>query len=302
MSTTGLEEVKVLTSKQQGGKFAHYIVANSNNDSEDILKCYRRIHDHVERLVMNVNLNLWETVDKHIMVNSSPESRLEKLAPSKFAAYNAGLSVGVSRGPCAPDTRLEEIDKLLKWAGQPDGEGVYWLNGMAGTGKTTIAYSFCKKLDNDRQLAASFYCSRAVDKCKDVRMIIPTVAYQLARFSYPFQTALSQALSEDPDAATRDLDLQFKSLIAEPLQQTRAALPHGCVVVIDALDECEDEKSIGKFLHLLLSSLQDLELPIRFLVSSRPEPEIYKQMTSQSEPRAHSKLVLHELRNTTGGL
>ncbi|KAH7338604.1 hypothetical protein B0J17DRAFT_571031, partial [Rhizoctonia solani] len=162
----------------------------------------------------------------------------------------------------------------------------------AGTGKTTVTYSLCNRLDQDRRLAASFYCSRAMGECKDVRIILPTIAYQLARFSYPFQSALSQALSEDPDVATRDLELQFRTLIAEPVHRARAALPPGCVVMIDALDECEDENSIGKFLKVLLS-LQNL--PIRFLVSSRPEPEIYKQMAS----RSHSRLVLHELSNST---
>ncbi|CAE6436316.1 unnamed protein product [Rhizoctonia solani] len=280
-------EIKLITNKQQRGKMAH-ITANSNHDSDEILEGYRRIHDHVGRLAMNTNLSLWKTVDKYVM-----ESRLDKLAASKFAPYNAGLSVGVARGPCAPDTRLEEIDNLLLWANKPDGEGVCWLNGMAGTGKTTIAYSLCHRLDEDRRLAASFYCSRAMGECKDVRMILPTIAYQLARFSYPFQSALSAALSKDPDAATRELELQFRTLIAGPLDQARAAIPPGCVVVIDALDECEDENSIGKLLKVLLSSHHTL--PIRFLVSSRPEPEIHKQMTTGS----HSRLVLHELSNST---
>ncbi|CAE6422756.1 unnamed protein product [Rhizoctonia solani] len=287
-------ELQTITKKQNRRQVAHYIAAYLGEDplANDILECYRRINDHVGRLAMNANLSLRKTVDEYIM-----DSRLEKLAPSKSAAYNAGLSVGVSRGPCAPGTRLEEINRLLTWACEPDEEGVCWLNGMAGTGKTTIAYSFCNRLDDNGQLAASFYCSRAIDKCKDVRMIIPTVAYQLARFSYPFQCALSQVLSEDPDAATRDLELQFKALISEPLQRTRGTLPPDCVIVIDALDECEDSNSTGKFLNILLSSFQGL--PIRFLVSSRPEPEIYKQMTSPSGPSAYARLVLHELSSST---
>ena len=33
---------------------------------------------------------------------------------------------------------------------------VYWLNGMAGTGKTTIAYSFSEMLDEENFLGGTF--------------------------------------------------------------------------------------------------------------------------------------------------
>ncbi|CEL63638.1 putative WD repeat-containing protein alr3466 OS=Nostoc sp, (strain PCC 7120 / UTEX 2576) GN=alr3466 PE=4 SV=1 [Rhizoctonia solani AG-1 IB] len=268
-------EVDLMKTKQTR-RVARYLAADLRTDSDDIFECYERIRDHVSRLV---------------------DSRLEKLKPSKYAAYNTCLSLGVSRGPCSPNTRLGEINKLLIWASQPDGEMVCWLDGMAGTGKTTIAYSLCRELEADGRLAASFFCSRAVDKCKDVRMILPTIAYQLAQFSYPFKCALSQALSGDPDAATRDLELQFKNLINEPLQKARRTFPPDSIVAIDALDECEDENATGKLLKAILSSSRDL--PIRFFISSRPEPEIYKQMTSKIGLQAHTRLVLHELSSST---
>jgi len=37
---------------------------------------------------------------------------------------------------------------LKDWARDADGAEVYWMNGMAGTGKTTILYSLCKWLSN----------------------------------------------------------------------------------------------------------------------------------------------------------
>ncbi|KAL5634833.1 hypothetical protein ACGC1H_002756 [Rhizoctonia solani] len=62
------------------------------------------------------------------------------------------------------------------------------------------------------------------------------------------------------------------------------------IVVIDALDECENKESTRDILGVLLGKTADLL--IKFIVSSRPEPQIRDQMTGD---RVRSKLVLHEL-------
>jgi hypothetical protein len=38
-----------------------------------------------------------------------------------------------------------------------------WLTGLAGLGKTTIAYTICKMLHEDRLPFASFFCSLQLD-------------------------------------------------------------------------------------------------------------------------------------------
>ncbi|CAE6422775.1 unnamed protein product, partial [Rhizoctonia solani] len=96
----------------------------------------------------------------------------------------------------------------------------------------------------------------------------------------------------DPDAHTRSLKVQFDSLIAKPSTEVQHALPEDLVVVIDALDECENENSVGQILDILLSNSN---IPIRFLISSRPEPEIYRRMMVQLGEDSGSRLVLHEL-------
>ncbi|KAF8756903.1 ribosomal large subunit assembly [Rhizoctonia solani] len=163
---------------------------------------------------------------------------------------------------------------------------------MAGTGKTTISYSLCENLDANRQLAASFFCSRVLPECRNVNLIIPTIAYQLARASYPFRFALSRVLEKDPDVHTRLPHLQFDALISKPLLDVEESLPENLVVVIDALDECEDKESTNIILDVMFTKSADL--PIKFIVSSRPEPEIRDGMAKQSN-RAQSRVVLHEL-------
>jgi hypothetical protein len=117
------------------------------------------------------------------------------------------------------------------------------MNEMAGTGKTTIAYTLCKRLNTTHQLAASFFCSRSLPDCRDAARILPTIAYQLARFSHPFQEALCQVLAVDPDIGVYDIMDQFEKLLRNPLVEVKRTFPDNVVVVIDALDECADAKS-----------------------------------------------------------
>lgn len=186
---------------------------------------------------------------------------------------------------------MNVIKEMLDWVYNGSGS-VYWMSGMAGTGKTTIAYSLCIELESDKRLAASFFCSRLLSECRDVNLIIPSIAYQLARASQPFRFALSQVLAKEPDAHTRLPQIQFDILIAGPLSEIRETLPGNMVVMIDALDECENKESASQILGVLLA--KSSELPIKFIVSSRPEAGIRDQM-EEGENRVSSGMVLHEL-------
>jgi MoxR-like ATPase len=54
------------------------------------------------------------------------------------------------------------------------------LNGQAGTGKSAIAKTIAERLLADGQLGASF-CSRDFKKRRNIQLIFPTLATQLAR-------------------------------------------------------------------------------------------------------------------------
>jgi ATP-dependent phosphoenolpyruvate carboxykinase len=38
-----------------------------------------------------------------------------------------------------PETRVDVLRELHNWAGEHDDRSIFWLDGLAGTGKTTIA-------------------------------------------------------------------------------------------------------------------------------------------------------------------
>ncbi|CAE6531331.1 unnamed protein product [Rhizoctonia solani] len=260
----------------------------AEEDLEKIYKTYKEIEQHIRRLMLDANLNLWKTMDEEVAAR-----RLLQLSSAMSGAYNSGVSDSVKRGPCTKGTRIFELKKLRGWALSQSAKPIYWMCGMAGTGKTTISYSLCADLDATGELAASFFCTRLVSECRNVQLIIPAIAYQLAQFSGHFRHALSKVLAVDPVAHTRNLELQLQKLIIGPLKEMQNNLSSDFLIVIDALDECDDQESTGKILDLLIQTIS--ELRVRFLVSSRPEPEIHRRMENQVGDKPDAKLVLDQL-------
>ncbi|EUC54565.1 peptidase C14, partial [Rhizoctonia solani AG-3 Rhs1AP] len=286
-------EISDIRKIQAKGKVREYLEAE--RDADAVLVRYRRIQSHLQRLSvatqLNADISVWRIVDE-----IATDNRLKYLSPSLSACYNSAQAVELKRGPCTEGTRVDLLGQILGWIESSDSGSIYWMNGMAGTGKTTIAYSLCEELDTSYKLAASFFCSRLLPECRDVNLIIPSIAFQLARSSRPFRFVLSRVLERDPGVHTRLPHLQFDSLVSQPLLEVRSTLPENLVVVIDALDECENKESTSRILEILLT--KSTNLPLKFIVSSRPEPEIRDEMLKQSN-QAKSRVVLHELDRLT---
>ncbi|KAG8695107.1 hypothetical protein FRC09_009393 [Ceratobasidium sp. 395] len=168
---------------------------------------------------------------------------------------------------------------------------------MAGTGKTTIAYSLCEYLQAIQKLGGSFFCSQRLPECRNVNRIIPSISYRLSHFSAPFRHALSCVLAENKDPCNQVLRKQFETLFVSPLREVMRTLPANIVIVIDALDECNDQNGIGKVLKTLLSHAA--ELPVKFFVTSRPEAAIMDQMRKKAVEEVRFELRLHEIKHTT---
>lgn len=205
-----------------------------------------------------------------------------------MANYDSKLSTEISRRACTEGTRTAILTEMNNWSLNPDAPDMYLMSGMAGTGKTTIACSFSNSLEKRKQLAASFFCTRTSPECRDASKILPTIAYQLARYSIPFQSALCEVLGRDPDIGSKNIVKQFEQLLQQPLLKVKEAIPENLVVVVDALDECDDRRSVKLVLDMLLKFAPSL--PLKFFVTSRPEPEIYIRMVT---PSATSRTILH---------
>jgi len=69
---------------------------------------------------------------------------------------NAGHLCGNRQG-CLKGTREGVLKDIGDWFASDQGQRVFWLNGLAGTGKSTIAQTFAEMTFADRKLGASFF-------------------------------------------------------------------------------------------------------------------------------------------------
>jgi gluconate kinase len=71
------------------------------------------------------------------------------------------------------------LNEIKDWAENPDKSPVFWLNGLAGTGKSTIAQTIAERVFAEGQLGASFFCSRDVEDRSSLQLQSnPDVVYE----------------------------------------------------------------------------------------------------------------------------
>jgi len=155
------------------------------------------------------------------------------------------------------------------WVKNPQGQTVYWLNGLAGTGKSTIAQSFSEMVSKEGILGASFFCSRDYLNRQELKKIFPTLAHQLACNYSHLQTHIINMIKQDPTIAHTSLISQLENLLINPLSRERVS----CVIIIDALDECIDDQPSSAILSVLGQFTRQLPL-VKFFITGRPEPRI----------------------------
>ena len=164
------------------------------------------------------------------------------------------------------------------------------MNGLAGTGKTTIAQTTAKRAFTDGILGASFFCSRDFEDRSDLRLIFPTLAVQLSRRYPEFRSAFVELVRSDPDIVHESLYNQMKKLIVQPLVKS----PISTVIVIDALDECKDKEPASVILSILGQFVAEVPT-VKFFITGRLEPRIQEGFRLPLLAEATDVCVLHEV-------
>ncbi|KZP30712.1 hypothetical protein FIBSPDRAFT_1037980 [Athelia psychrophila] len=200
-----------------------------------------------------------------------------------------------ARVACTEGTRADVIEEIGAWT--DDGPPVFWLDGSAGTGKSTIAFTLARSFNEMGILGASFFCSRDDATCSNHKLIFPSIAYQLARFHPQFGQILADVVRRRPEVIHFDVAYQLQELIVQPLSSIHD-FPSGCVVVIDALDECKDESTISVILAALSRHVEKLS-PLKIFLTSRPEHNIHLGFSDNVLQGATRRFILHEIRPST---
>ena len=170
---------------------------------------------------------------------------------------------------------------------------IFWLNGLAGTGKSTIAQTFAERMFADGKLGASFFCSRDFADRNNLHAIFPTLAIQLAYRYQLFRDKLLQVL-KGPDATKESLCSQMEKLIVGPLEASGIST----LIIIDALDECKDEEPASAILSILSRYMNEIPR-VKFFITGRPEPQIHSGFRLRSLLPITEVLRLHEVKPET---
>jgi gluconate kinase len=214
---------------------------------------------------------------------------IDRLSPVQGALHNH-----TETPACLEGTRVELLNSIRQWMSDPTGKQVYWLTGVAGTGKTTVAQSVADMAEKLGILGATFLFSHLSEDRRDYRRVIPTLAYQLAR-DPRLRPGVVAAVNADKAIAMTSTSIQARHLLFNVLQKLSSTAPSCMLIVLDALDECnKDAQKMhgGNLVPILVAGLKNTPF-VKVFLTSRPEPSIEAMFIDKNLHSQSRTLALH---------
>ncbi len=178
---------------------------------------------------------------------------------------------------------------------------IMWLHGGAGAGKSAIAQRIAERCHEADILLASFFASNRADARRmDANYIIPTIAYQIARAIPEAHTRITEEITRDPLIFAQSFEAQMLALVVRPLQPLVMAgffadpTSSQRLVIVDGLDEISDRGARVKILQVISNALHFHNIPLIFLIASRPEQEISHAFSMEPLSAMTGRLLLDE--------
>ncbi|KIM75856.1 hypothetical protein PILCRDRAFT_662423, partial [Piloderma croceum F 1598] len=225
---------------------------------------------------------------------ANTDDPVSSLPRAEGARFNS--STRQDESGCLEQTRVDVLRDIDQWIMDDDKDApwMFVLQGLAGTGKSTIAHTVCKKMTERGRLGASFFFSRNEASCSNPFLVFTTIAYQLA-IQYPqFRNTLTKILKSDSDIVGLNLEMQLVKLMVEPIRAAADDIGSDpVVVVIDAVDECGNYRA--QILSLLCALGPKLPVSLKLFVSLRPEHDLKTVFSSQDAHWGARSLILHDV-------
>ncbi|RDB21652.1 Vegetative incompatibility protein HET-E-1 [Hypsizygus marmoreus] len=275
-------DIETITNKH---KLSGYIAAGADKDILSAL-----VDDIRDALVDYQTITQIEIDMRTAALITAEEDRLLLQLPR---APNASHLSEVHKS-CLKGTRTSLLDDLEAWSEDPHSQHIFWLNGHAGSGKSTLIQSFCQNQFSAGRLGASFFCSATYPDRNDLKTIFPTLAFQLARRFPAFRERIVTTLKNRPDVTRESLKTQFAELIIAPLENTGVTT----IIVIDALDECQETADVSTILSLLPEYITRIP-SVKFFVTARPEPPIRLAFRLESLQSLTKIIVLGDVQRSS---
>lgn len=179
---------------------------------------------------------------------------------------------------CLPNTRQGIIHEIIEWANmqhEASSSRIFWLNGVAGSGKSAIAHTVAGILEEQQLLGSFFAFDIAHQAERRPDQLFSTIAVDIAGRDAGWKTALWNIVKDDRALrTTRSIQKQFDMFLVATAKSADLKIVRPIVIVIDALDESGDEDSREDVLRMLAERITSLPSNFRICLTSRPERDI----------------------------
>ncbi|PWY79021.1 hypothetical protein BO83DRAFT_356581 [Aspergillus eucalypticola CBS 122712] len=254
---------------------------------DDIQKMFKELEKSQQIVMTTLSVlkeNFKEAKQKELL------DELPVVSKAKYGSFDDG-----NKSECLEGTRTEILREIQCWAESPDDSQVFWVRGMAGTGKSTISRTFAAACQERKSLiphgpslpvhlyfGASFFFDRSEPGRNTVEKLFPSVSNELASSFPDSRDKICQAISENQSIGTQNLRNQWHKLILEPLLtlEKELLLPVTLALMLDALDEAvsadpeeagKPAHDIGGVLRLLATAGKLRTIRLKIFLTSRPE-------------------------------
>ncbi|KAF8312378.1 hypothetical protein DL93DRAFT_2206726 [Clavulina sp. PMI_390] len=219
---------------------------------------------------------------------------------------------------CLPGTRTAVLEALKTWtAGAPasvilnpvsdpltestldlSSTKVLWLQGVAGSGKSSIAVSVAKFFEHTKVLMAYYRFETAKQGQLNPSNLFTTVALQLAAQDDALKIKLIDLVTSATPLERKSHDpAEQLRLFLLPLLQQNPKAYHHVTIIIDALDESGGVAERSKILKPLVGLAVLLPPAVRILVTTRPESDVQHFLEALPPPECISQLFMNDLPN-----
>lgn len=175
------------------------------------------------------------------------------------------------------------LKEICDWIENTTGK-LLWISGPAGAGKSAVAQTIAEAYAEKSILAGSFFFFSGASGRNTADRLVVSIAYQLAIRIPHLRIRLGEIVEADPSILHKPLHAQirtlviplFTSIFSDGVDAVDLPVhPHiPSLVIIDGLDECHGDENQRGVVGLISELIKTTALPLRFLLVSRPEPQI----------------------------
>ncbi|KAJ2920535.1 hypothetical protein H1R20_g16558, partial [Candolleomyces eurysporus] len=199
------------------------------------------------------------------MAQTPPATPIEtEMDRSTFDQLPEQPNVNAQLQDYMPGSRQQDFDEVLNWFETLAGS-VFWIDGSAGQGKSTLMRYVAKHMRSVDRLAASIFLGGELSDAVGPDTVVKVLASELGKNHPRAIPKIVEAIKQSGGCSLKE---HIQMFIVEPIRSL--GCPHPLLIVIDALDEWDNHPVLIKELAHFTSQFS----LVKFIITSRFNPSV----------------------------